>query len=154
MITVSTSVPVVTVTVRAPMAAAVSMVSEAVADVREFTVTGPAAPRAPPPTEMPAPKLATVVPLAKLVNWPVKVTDTVELGRPTLGEITVNMDVPGWTVNPAGSETVSEPVVTVTVRAPAAVLPAMVMGTESTVGPFTVMVPAVMPLPKLTVLCA
>ena len=61
------SAPVVTVTVWEPVAAAGSMTMEAVALVELLTVTGPGCPSAAPPTAMPAPKLATVVPCTKCV---------------------------------------------------------------------------------------
>ena len=61
-----TSLPVVSVTVRGPCAAAGSMLSVAVAPVEELTVNDV--------TLIPAPKLAEVVPCTKWVNWPVIVT--------------------------------------------------------------------------------
>lgn len=68
------SAPVSTVTVRAPTVAAGLMTNCAIALVGLFTVTGPDPPDGPPPTEIPSPKLASVVPWTKLVNCPVIVT--------------------------------------------------------------------------------
>jgi hypothetical protein len=65
---VSTSLPVVTVTVRAPDDAAGSIFKTAVALVLLFTVSDA--------TVTPAPKLAVVVPCTQLVNWPVSVTES------------------------------------------------------------------------------
>ena len=45
-----------------------------------LTVTGPNAPAVAPPTEMPGPKLALVVPLAQFVNAPVTLTLSVCVG--------------------------------------------------------------------------
>src|SRR5436309_2520687 len=78
-------------------------------------------------------------------------TGTLEFGTPMFGEMTVIEGVPGCTVNALERVTISVPVVTVTDRAPAAVPPAMVTGTDNVPGPFTVTVPGAMPLPKLTV---
>ena len=64
---VSTSVPVVSVMLRAPAAAVELMLKTAVAEVAEFTVRLV--------TVMPAPKLAVVVPCTQCVYWPVKATD-------------------------------------------------------------------------------
>ena len=59
---VAASEPVCTVTTRSPAAAAGPILNCAVALVGLFTVTGPAAPPRPPPTEIPGPKLACVLP--------------------------------------------------------------------------------------------
>ena len=79
--------PVLTVTARGPGGAAASIPSCATAVVALDTVTGPAAPSAAPPTEIPAPKLATVEPCTKLVYAPVIVTDKVWPGDPVFGAI-------------------------------------------------------------------
>ena len=63
---VATSAPVVSATVRAPGAAAGSMLRIAVALVGEFTVRDA--------TVTPAPKFAWLVPCRKCVNWPVMMT--------------------------------------------------------------------------------
>ena len=60
LVKVSTSLPVVTVTVLDPVAAAAPMFSVAVALVAELTVREA--------TVMPAPKLAAVVPCTQFVN--------------------------------------------------------------------------------------
>src|SRR5215469_13458282 len=62
LIRVATSLPVVTVTLRAPRAASGSTVMVAVAAVGEETVNGT--------TLTPGPKLATLVPCTKCVNSP------------------------------------------------------------------------------------
>ena len=116
LMTVSTSAPVVTVTFCACSAAPAEITSEALAVVAPVTVIGPAAPTAPPPTAMPGPKLAVVVPFTQLVNWPVSATGTVEFGTPMFGEIRVMAGVPACTLNALFSATTSVPVVTVTVR--------------------------------------
>ena len=68
------SAPVVTVTVWAPVAAEAPMAISAVASVASVTVIGPGCPAVPPPTAMPGPKLATLVPWTKCVNDPVMAT--------------------------------------------------------------------------------
>ena len=65
---VTTSAPVVTVTLRAPAAAAGSMFSAAVAVVAELTVSVA--------TVIPAPKLAVLLPCTQCVNCPVRFTDS------------------------------------------------------------------------------
>ena len=62
--------PVATVIVRAPGCAPGAMTSCAVAAPALVTVTGPNAPAVPPPTAMPGPKFARVLPFRKLVNVP------------------------------------------------------------------------------------
>src|SRR5271157_1702471 len=69
--------PVATVTVRAPCTEAGSMEIAAVSVVGVVTVTGPDAPSAAPPTDIPAPKFACVTPCTKLVYCPTKSTDMV-----------------------------------------------------------------------------
>src|ERR1035438_2799610 len=64
---VACSAPVVTATVWVPVAAEAPMAISAVALVGLATVTGPGCPAAAPPTAMPGPKLATVVPCTKCV---------------------------------------------------------------------------------------
>jgi hypothetical protein len=61
---------VLTVTVRAPGAAAAEIARLATANPGPCTVTTPAAPAAAPPTEMPAPKLILVKPCCQLVRLP------------------------------------------------------------------------------------
>jgi hypothetical protein len=63
----TTSVPVLTVTLRVPAAAAGSIFNTAVTLVAEFTVSEA--------TVIPAPKLAFVVPWTKFVNCPVIATE-------------------------------------------------------------------------------
>jgi hypothetical protein len=65
--------PVAAVTVLKPGAVPASMDNCALAEVGLFTVTGPNPPGAPPPTLIPAPKLAWVLPCTKFVNWPERV---------------------------------------------------------------------------------
>jgi hypothetical protein len=75
-VSVSVWTPVSTVTVTAPSVAPAPMAKLATATVGLLTVTGPNAPAAAPPTAMPGPKLATVLPWKKLVYSPVMVTCT------------------------------------------------------------------------------
>ena len=77
--------PVLTMTVRGPGDAAAPITTCATAAVALETVTGPAAPSAAPPTEIPAPKLATVEPWTKVVNAPVMVTERLWPGFPVAG---------------------------------------------------------------------
>ena len=67
MVTLTVSVPVVTVTVWAPIVAVEAMLIMAVAEVREVTVTEL--------TVIPLPKDAVVVPCAKCVYCPVRPTE-------------------------------------------------------------------------------
>jgi hypothetical protein len=60
--------------VRAPVEADRSMTTLAVALVGLVTLIGPAAPAAAPPTAIPAPNIACVLPLAKLMFDPLIVT--------------------------------------------------------------------------------
>ena len=85
---VSTNMPLTTVkvcepvwicTVRNPLDAP-EVTRLAVKLVAPFTVTGPNAPAAPPPTAMPGPKFALVVPLTQLVKTPVTLTLSVCVG--------------------------------------------------------------------------
>jgi hypothetical protein len=77
--------PVLTVTARGPGDAAASITNCATALVALDTVTAPAEPSAAPPTEIPAPKLATVEPCTKLVYAPVIVTERLLPGDPVKG---------------------------------------------------------------------
>ena len=85
---VSTEIPLFTVRVCEPLwictgrnpLDAPEVRRSAVKLVALLTVTGPNAPAAAPPTAMPGPKLAFVVPLAQLVNAPVTVTLSVCVG--------------------------------------------------------------------------
>ena len=54
-------------------------------------------------------------------------------------------------MKPLSSDATCVPVVTVTVRGPAVANALMVIGTDASVGPLTVTVPTLMPLPKLAV---
>ncbi len=72
----TSSVPVRTRTARGPTTAAALIASCAVILVGLFTVTGPKPPSAAPPTDIPAPKLACVVPCEKLVFCAMTVTET------------------------------------------------------------------------------
>jgi hypothetical protein len=91
-------VPVCTTTARVPTAAVVSGLTWTVAVVGLVTVTIPACPSAPPATDTPALKLASVAPWTKFVSEPVMATWMVwpswaELGRSEVmagGESTVN----------------------------------------------------------------
>src|SRR5580692_890176 len=83
--TFSTSAPVVVITSTGPSDAPAEMIRLAVRLVALLTVTGPETPSAAPPTLMPGPKLAVVVPLTQLVYWPVMVTVTEAPGVPMLG---------------------------------------------------------------------
>ncbi len=69
--------PVATVTVRAPCTEAGSREICAVSVVGVVTVTGPDAPSAAPPTDIPAPKFACVTPGTKFVYCPTKSTEMV-----------------------------------------------------------------------------
>ena len=89
------------------------------------TVMGPLPPAGPPPTEMPAPKLATEVPCTKFVNAPVMETVTLVPGFPVLG-LTYRMIGFPLTLKPLIREACSVPVVAATVRGPNAALPAIV----------------------------
>ena len=115
------------------------------------TVTGPFAPSAAPPTEMPGPKFATDVPLIQLVYWPVIVTLTAAFGVPMFGLMTVMTGVPGRTVKPLFRFRFCEPVVTLTVRAPTVAFAAMLILAVSCVALATVMKLVVIPEPKPTV---
>ena len=81
----SCSEPVATSVVRTPPAALPLIVTWAVALVGLTTVTGPRAPSAAPPTEVPAPKLATVDPCTNPGLDLLMVTATVLPGFPELG---------------------------------------------------------------------
>jgi hypothetical protein len=58
--TVACCTPVATVIVRTPVDAEAEITKEALAKVEFVTVSGPYCPGAPPPTEIPGPKLACV----------------------------------------------------------------------------------------------
>ena len=126
-----------------------SVLRFAVSDVPLVTVTGPNVPAVAPPTEMPGPKLAVVVPLTQFVKAPVKLTLSVCVGRIVFGLIAITVGTPASTVNVV--VTILEPVVMVTLRAPSAATVSIVIGTERLVGPFTVNGPVAMSEPKLTV---
>lgn len=81
--------PVRTVAVRGPGAADAEIVSCAVADVGDVTVTGPNPPSGPPPTDTPGPKLACVEPCTKFVYSVTIAMDAVVPGRLLAGEIDV-----------------------------------------------------------------
>ena len=66
LVNAATSMPVVMVTVRAPVAALAAIVILTVAWAASVTVVELIV--------MPVPKFATVVPLTKLVNWPTTAT--------------------------------------------------------------------------------
>jgi hypothetical protein len=80
-------VPVTAVTVCVPTVAALSIAMVAVALVALVTVTGPYAPSAAPPTEIPGPKFACVVPWTNVVLLPVRVTVRVSPSDPLVGLI-------------------------------------------------------------------
>jgi hypothetical protein len=110
------SAPVVTVIgARNPNVAPEPIVKLAVAVVGLVTAIGPAAPAVPPPTEIPAPKLATEVPCAQCVNMPT--IDTVTL-VPGFAEFGVTYSTIGepFTVKAFASDSCSAPVLTATVR--------------------------------------
>jgi hypothetical protein len=74
---VACSIPVLTVTVLGPGAAAALIVNWAVAVVAFVTVIDADAPAAPVPTAIPAPKFAEVLPCSQLVNLPASATEKV-----------------------------------------------------------------------------
>ena len=80
---------------------------------------------------------------------PVMVAVTVVLFLPNAGVIAVMVGRPAITLKAAALVTVSEPVVTMTVRVPAAAAGAMVTFTTATVALETVTVLTVTPIPKL-----
>ena len=144
-VSVTISPPVVSVTLRAPKAAKASIVMDAVAEVVLFTVSEL--------TVTPPPNVAVVVPCTQCVKFPAKATlAMVWPCVPLLGVTLVRTGVPALTVNPLASEAVSFGVLTVTVRVPVAAAGSIEILTLSEVGLVTVMVPGVMPAPKLTVL--
>jgi hypothetical protein len=96
----ATSDPVVTLTVRGPTVALGSIVNDATAVVELFTMTGPELPSAAPPTEMPGPKLACVLPWKKLLKVPVMVTVKLCPGCPELG-FRLAIEAGGFTINVA-----------------------------------------------------
>ncbi len=69
-------------------------------------------------TVIPAPKLATVVPLTKFVSWPVTLTSSVSACRPVDGATFEIDGRPAVTVNAFASVATSPSVVAVTVYAP------------------------------------
>src|SRR5262249_46229935 len=141
---VATSVPVVTVTFRAPVVAVAEIVMLAVALVALATLTLL--------TVMPLPKLALVTPWAKFVDWPVRPTDRVAPCLPEFGLIPVSVGVPPVvTVNELSAVAVSVPVVTVTLRTPVAALDAITMVADALVALATLTLFTVMPAPKLAV---
>ena len=96
---VTTSAPVVTTTLRAPVAADESMFNTTAALVAEFTVSDA--------TVIPAPKLAVVVPCTKCVNCPVTVTERLCCPCcPEFGETWVRAGKPR-TLNPPLKDAVS-----------------------------------------------
>ena len=140
----STSVPVVTVTVLAPAVAVALIEITAVALVAELTVSEFSV--------MPVPKLAVVVPCTQCVNWPVRATERFDTPwAAALGLTVVSTGVPLVTVKPLARVTISVPVVIVTLPAPAVAVAlidttAVAVVAEVTVSEFTVM-----PLPKVAV---
>ena len=140
---VAVSPPVVRVTVRVPSAAEGSIRSEAVAVIRLLTVRLC--------TVMPAPKVADVMPCAKLVAVPVTVTESVCARRPEVGfneEITA---LPACTVKLAVLVAVSAPVLSVTSRGPSVAVPVPVILTVACELSVTVTLLMVMPVPKFAV---
>ncbi len=87
----------------------------------------------------------------QFVKTPVMLTLRVRPRCPAFGSMLVTVDTPCRTLKPLTSVTTSVPVVTVTLRDPLVALGEMVIGTDASVGPFTVTVPAVMPAPKKAV---
>src|ERR1017187_1263501 len=153
---VCTKMPLFTVNVCAPVWICTALDPVVAPEVDRFavrlvallTVTGPNVPAVAPPTEMPGPKLAFVVP-PQLVKAPVIVTLSDCVGRIVLGLIRVTVGTPASTLKVV--VTCCAPVVIVTLRDPVAARLSIVIGTEALVGPFTVTVPVVMCVPKLTV---
>src|SRR5205814_5267488 len=137
----TTSLPVVTVTVLAPAVAVELMEITAVALVAELIVSEF--------TVMPAPKLAVEVPWTQWVNWPVRATDRLLWPCwPVFGLTVVSTAVPLVTVKPLARLTTSLPVVTVTVLAPAVAVALMEITAVALVAELTVNELTVMPLPK------
>jgi hypothetical protein len=142
---VTTSVPVVTVTLRAPVDVRDEIVIFAVALVALATVTLF--------TVIPAPKLAVVVPCRKWVDCPVMFTDRVAPCCPEFGLRFVNTGVlvVPVTANELVAVTTSPPVVTVTSRAPNAAAAEIVILAVALVGLATVKLFTVIPEPKFAV---
>ena len=137
---VATSLPVVRVTVRLPIAASGLMVMETPAVVGLVTVTVL--------TVMPAPKSAVVVPFTKFVNSPVTATLSVLPCWPDAGSTCATRGVPAMTVNPFRSVAFSPSVVSVTVRSPGVAKFWSDTLTIAEVGLVTVTRLTTMPLPK------
>ena len=115
-----------------------------------FTVTVPNVPAVAPPTLIPGPKLAFVVPLAQCVNSPVMDTLVEDcVGAMLFGVIVATAGTPAITLNVAVKT--CEPVVMVTLCEPIAALFPIVTGIDALVGPFTVITPCPKPTPKLAV---
>jgi hypothetical protein len=143
-VSVSTSLPVVRVMVRAPVAAVPLILSTAVAVLVELTVNEA--------TVIPPPKLAVVVPWVQLVNWPIRVTERFCCPCwPVFGVTETRAGAPEVTVKPLVRVSTWPPVVSVTLRAPVAALTLMLSTAVAVVAEVTVRDVTVMPTPKLAV---
>jgi hypothetical protein len=141
---VSTSVPVVSVIVRAPVAAVALMFTNAVALNGELTVRDA--------TVIPAPKLAVAVPCTQFVNCPARVMDKLDCPCwPVFGLADNNTGVPAVTVKPLDNVSISPPVVRVIDRAPVAAEALMLTTAVALAGEVTVRDATVIPAPKLAV---
>jgi hypothetical protein len=141
---VTTSPPVVSVTLCAPAVAVDAIFNTAVAVVAEFTVKDAIV--------IPVPKLAVVVPCTKCVSCPVTATDNPCCPCcPLLGFTVVSTGVPFATMNPFASVTISAPVVSVTLCAPAVAVDAIFNTAVAVVAEFTVSEGTVIPVPKFAV---
>ena len=144
----TTSAPVVNVTVRAPGSASAATVISTVTWVALTTVTFS--------TVMPRPKSASVRPLTKLVFTPSMVTTSVSPGSPLSGSSALMTGVPllPLIVKPPALLTTSSllvpAVVTVTGRTPGVASLSIVIAAARAVALVTVTLSTVMPSPKST----
>ena len=144
LLSATTSALVVSVTFRAPVAAAASMVNTAVAVVAELTVSEA--------TLTPAPKDAVVVPCTQWVYCPVIVTDRLCCPCcPVFGVTIVTAAVPAVTVKPLAIVAASAPVAIVTSRDPTMADASTLRTAVALAGELTVMEATVTPAPKLAV---
>ena len=109
-ISVTTSLPVPSVTLRGPGVALSRTVIGTDASVGPFTVTVP--------TMIPEPKKAPVTPFAKLVNAPFRITVALVPCTADTGLMAKSVGWPGVTVKPPTCCAISLPVVMMTVREP------------------------------------
>ena len=139
---VTTSPPVVTVTLVAPSEAAT------VIDTGTVRLVAVAVLGAPAVTALLA--NVTTDELLKCVNWPVIVTDKLVWPcGPEFGLTDNNTGVPAVTVKPLDNASISLPVVRVTARMPVAAVGSMLTIAVAFVGELTVSDTTVIPAPKL-----